>query len=72
MVIKKTFKLYKNCSLYKTGEGNVVTDLSISPQKYPKIGTQETKKFEEFPTVFFKTMSFFYRVLMSFFTCLGA
>ena len=44
MVIKKTFNRYKNCSLDKTGEGNVVSDLAISPQKYPKIGTQEKEK----------------------------
>ena len=44
MVIKKTFNRYQNCSLVKTGEGNVVSDLAISPQKYPKIGTQEKEK----------------------------
>jgi len=44
MGIKKTFNQNKNCSLDKTGEGNVVSDLAISPQKYPKIGTQEEQK----------------------------
>ena len=43
-VIKKTSNLYKNCSLHKTGERNVVSDLEILTQKYPKIGTQEEKK----------------------------
>ena len=46
MVIKKTFNQYKNCSLDKTGEGNVVSDLAISAQKYPKIVTQEKEKFQ--------------------------
>jgi len=44
MVIKNTFSRYQNCSLDKTGEENVVSDLAISPQKYPKIGTQEKEK----------------------------
>jgi len=44
MGIKKTFNQNKNCSLDKTGEGNEVSDLAISPQKYPKIGTQEEQK----------------------------
>ena len=30
----------------KTGEKNVVSDLAISAQKYPKIVTQEEKKFQ--------------------------
>ena len=29
----------------KTGEKNVVSDLAISTQKYPKVVTQEEKKF---------------------------
>ena len=41
---KKTFNQYKNCSLDKTGEGNMVSDLAISPQKYPKSGMQEKEK----------------------------
>ena len=44
MVIKNTFNRYKNCSLDKTGKGNVVSDFAISPQKYPKIGMQEKEK----------------------------
>ena len=48
MLIKKTSSRYKNCSLDKTGEGKVVSDLAISPQKYPKIGTQTTFFFTEF------------------------
>ena len=44
VVIKNTFNQCKYCSLDKTGEGNVVSDLAISPQKYPKIGTQEKEK----------------------------
>ena len=35
MGIKKTFNQNKNCSLDKTGEGNVLSDLAISAQKYP-------------------------------------
>ena len=35
MGIKKTFNKNKNCSLDKTGEGNVLSDLAISAQKYP-------------------------------------
>ena len=31
MVIKKTSNLSTNCSLDKTGDGNVVSDLAISP-----------------------------------------
>ena len=73
MGIKKTFNQNKNCSLDKTGEGNVVSDLAISPQKYPKIGTQEEEKnVKESATLFFITTLFFYGVLTSFFTCLGA
>ena len=30
----------------KTGEKNVASDLAISAQKYPKIVTQEEKKFQ--------------------------
>ena len=44
MAIKKTFNRYKNCSLDKTGEGYVVPDLAILPQKYFKIGRQEKEK----------------------------
>ena len=70
MAIKKTFNWYKSCSLDKTGEGNVVSDLAISPQKYPKIGTQEIEKCQG--TLFFKIALFFYGVLTLFCTCLGA
>ena len=70
--INKTFHQNKKCSWDKTGEGNVVLDYAISAQKYPKIVTQEKEKFKESPTVVFKTMSFFYGVLTSFLTCLGA
>ena len=52
MVIKKTFNQHKNCSLDKTGEGNVVSDLEISAQKYPKIVTQEKEKFQGIRVVF--------------------
>ena len=59
MVIKKTFYQYKNCSSYKTGEWNTVSDLAISAQKYPKIVTKEKENFKESATVFFKTTLFF-------------
>ena len=42
--MKKTFNQYQNCSLDKTGDGNVVSDLAISAQKYPKIFTQDKGK----------------------------
>ena len=71
-LIYQTFNQNKKCSLDKTGEGNVVLDYAISAQKYPKIVTQEKEKFKESPTVVFKTMLFFYAVLTSFLTCLGA
>ena len=70
--INQTFHQNRKCSWDKTGEGNVVLDYAISAQKYPKIVTQEKEKFKESPTVVFKTMSFFYGVLTSFFTCLSA
>jgi hypothetical protein len=38
----------------KTGEKNVVSDLAISPQKYPKIVTQEEKKIQEIHTTVFQ------------------
>ena len=44
-----------------------MSDLAISPQKYPKIGMQEEKKMP-----LFSKLCFFYGVLTSFFTCLGA
>ena len=72
MCVNETFHQNKKCSWDKTGEGNVVLDYAISAQKYPKIVTQEKEKFKESPTVVFKTMSFFYGVLTSFLTCLGA
>jgi hypothetical protein len=60
MVLKKTFNRYKNCSLDKTGEGNVVSDLAISLQKYPKIGTQEKEKCQGIcNTVFQNYVDFF-------------
>ena len=73
MVIKKrppTDK--KKCSLDKTGEGIVVSDFSISPQKYPKIGTQEKEKYQGICDTVFQNYVFFYGVLPSFLTCLGA
>jgi len=70
--INQTFHQNRKCSWDKTGEGNVVLDYAISAQKYPRIVTQEKEKFKESPTVVFKTMSFFYGVLTSFFTSLGA
>ena len=59
MVIKNTFNQYKNCSLDKTGEWNVVSDLAISPQKYPKIGTQEKENVKESVKLVFKTTLLF-------------
>ena len=51
----------------------MVSDLAISPQKYPKIGTQEEEKnVKESATLFFITTLFFYGILTKFFTCLGA
>ena len=44
MVLRNTFNRYKNCNLDKTAEGNVVSELAISPQKYPKICTQGKEK----------------------------
>ena len=61
-----------NCSLDKTGEGNVVLDLAISAQKYSKIYTQQKKNSRNPRQCFSKLSSFFYRVLTSFFTCLCA
>ena len=52
------------------GEKNVSSDLAISAQKYPKIVTQEEKKFQSIHTLFFKTTLFFLSVLTLFFTCL--
>ena len=60
LVIKKAFNRYKKCSLDKTREGNVVSDLAISPQKYPKICTQEKEKCQGIcNTVFPKLRCFF-------------
>ena len=42
--INQTFHQNKKCSWDKTGEGNVLLDLAISAQKYPKIVTQEKEK----------------------------
>ena len=39
----------------------MVSDLAISPQKYPKIGTQEKKNVKESAKLFFKTMLLFLR-----------
>ena len=36
--------MLKKCSLDKTGEGNMLLDLAISAQKYPKVVTQEKEK----------------------------
>ena len=70
MVIKKTFNRYQNCSLDKTGEGNVMSDLAISPQKYPKIGTQEKEKCQGICDTVFQNYVLFYGVFTSFFTYL--
>ena len=74
MVIKNTFNQYKNCTFNKTGEGNVVSDLAISPQKYPKIGKKEKRKMSRnLRNCFSKLLCFFYVVLtLFFFTCLSA
>ena len=37
----------------------MVSDLAISPQKYPKIGPQEKENVKESATPFFKTALFF-------------
>ena len=68
----QTFHQNKKYSWNKTGEGNVVLDYAIFAQKYPSNITREKVKFKESPTVVFKTTSFFYGVLTSFFTYLGA
>ena len=39
-------------------EGNVLSDLAISAQKYAKIITKEWEKFKESATLFFKTTFF--------------
>ena len=41
------------------GEKNVSSDLAISAQKYPKIVTQEEKKFQSIHNTIFKTTLFF-------------
>ena len=46
----------------KTGEKNFVSDLAISAQKYPKIVTQEKKKFQEIHNTVFQN----YVVFMAF------
>ena len=38
----------------KTGEKNVSSDLAISAQKYPKIVTQEEKKFQSIHNTIFQ------------------
>ena len=72
MCVNETFNQNKNCSLDKTGEGNVVSDLAISAQKYPKIVTQEKEKCQGIRDSVFQNYVFFYGVLTSFFTCLCA
>ena len=54
----------------KTGEKNVLSDLAISAQKYPKIVTQEEKKFQSIHNTIFLNYVVFYGVLTLFFTCL--
>lgn len=49
----------KNIIPDNNGEKNVSSDLAISAQKYPKIVTQEDKKFQSIHTLFFKTTLFF-------------
>ena len=52
----------------KTGEKNVLSDLAISAQKYPKIVTQEEKKFQSIHnTIFQNYVKIFYGVLTLFF-----
>ena len=52
----------------KTGKKNVLSDLAILAQKYPKIVTQEEKKFQSIHNNSFQN----YSVLMLFLTCLLA
>ena len=47
-------------------------DYAISAQKYPKIVTQEKEKLQGIRDSVFKTTSFVYGVLTSFFTCKGS
>ena len=43
---KNIFNQYKNCSLDKIGERNMVSDLAISAQKYPNILPKKRDKFK--------------------------
>ena len=52
----------------KSGEKNVLSDWAILAQKYPKIVTQEEKKFQSINNTIFQT----YGGLTLFFTCLWA
>ena len=61
----------KKCSLDKIGEGNLVLDLAISPQKYPKIGKQKIEKCQGMCYTVFQNYVFFYGVLTLSFTCLS-
>ena len=54
----------------KTGEKNAVSDLAIAAQKYPKIVTQEEKKFQEIHNTVFQNYVVFYGILTLCFTCL--
>ena len=54
----------------KTGEKNALSDLAISAQKYPKIVTQEEKKFQEIHNTVFQNHVVFYGILTLCFTCL--
>ena len=65
---------YKNCSLDKTGEGNVVSDLAISPQKYPKIDTQEKEKFQGICDTVFQNYVIFlwsFDIVLHMFKCIN-
>ena len=54
----------------KTGEKNAVSDLAILAQKYPKIVSQEEKKFQEIHNTVFQNYVVFYSILTLCFTCL--
>ena len=70
--LNPTFNPNKKISLDKTGEGNVVLDLAISAQKYPKFVTQVEQIYMQASTVLLKTTVFSYGFLALFFSCLNA
>ena len=57
--INPTFNQHKKCSFDKTGEGNVVLDLTISDQKCPKLVTQVEQIYVQTSNVLLKTTAFF-------------